>query len=307
MFDRDERISSELKEAWRHAQRRYAGRDNVLGVGIGLRMRGGKHHESLAVRIHIREKIDRKALSARELLPRQLRRKPVDVVDGLHVNQGPCPSFRVRVGVANSIQPGFSAGNQGGEAGTIGALVRGGDGKVYLLSAFHVLYLEDSRTGDPVTQPARPDGGGPNDIVARLAAFNRQLDAAVALVESQRSLRPAAFEVPRSFASARLPVIGEVLSKSGRSTCVTRGRVDYIGPFETVPNAMRIVALPDDPNARICDFGDSGAVWFDETTGEAVGLHLKGDPNTGSSAVASLLASSDSHVGALDALGVTVI
>jgi hypothetical protein len=58
-------------------------------------------------------------------------------------------------------------------------------------------------------------------------------------------------------------------------TGITRGRVDGIGTYMGVAPACHIVPLKN-PSEQISDFGDSGAVWYDPTTLNAVALHCKG-------------------------------
>ena len=77
----------------------------------------------------------------------------------------------------------------------------------------------------------------------------------------------------------RAPAINDVLTKSGRSTDVTTGRVDGVaGPYAGIQASFHLVPAVAD-GSLMCDFGDSGAVWYDARTGEAVGLHCAGAPH----------------------------
>jgi len=87
--------------------------------------------------------------------------------------------------------PGFSVGHPAITAGTIGARVRDGSGRVYVLSNNHVLANSNGATiGDPAYQPGPFDGGTAADQIATLADFqtitftstaNNTIDAAIAL------------------------------------------------------------------------------------------------------------------------------
>ncbi len=44
---------------------------------------------------------------------------------------------------------------------------------------------------------------------------------------------------------------------------------------------MYIEPLSDEADQKVlCQPGDSGAVWYDENTGEAVGIHFAGESNS---------------------------
>ena len=87
--------------------------------------------------------------------------------------------------------PGFSVGHPAITAGTIGARVRDGSGRVYVLSNNHVLANSNGAAiGDPTYQPGPYDGGTAADQIATLTDFqtitfsstaNNTIDAAIAL------------------------------------------------------------------------------------------------------------------------------
>jgi hypothetical protein len=73
----------------------------------------------------------------------------------------------------------------------------------------------------------------------------------------------------------RPPALGDVLVKVGRTTGLTRGRVDGIGTHGGTAYSLRLVPTAGSPGP-ICLDGDSGAVWYDAATALAVGLHCRG-------------------------------
>ena len=87
-----------------------------------------------------------------------------------------------------------------------------------------------------------------------------------------------------------VPALNDVLEKSGRTTGITRGRVQGIGTFNNVFPAIHLRPLLGGMGTVISDRGDSGAVWYSTISGAAVGLHVAGD-NSGANpfAIAAVL------------------
>jgi len=56
-------------------------RANVVGVGVGLRTRGGRREQEVALVIMVRHKIPRAMLAEVDVLPGQIDGVPVDVVE----------------------------------------------------------------------------------------------------------------------------------------------------------------------------------------------------------------------------------
>jgi len=52
---------------------------NVVGVGIGLRQRGGQGTGELAIVVSVAEKVSVSVLAPRDVIPRELEGIPVDV------------------------------------------------------------------------------------------------------------------------------------------------------------------------------------------------------------------------------------
>lgn len=65
-------------------------RPNVVGVGVGLRQRGGVTQNQVALVILVREKVPSALLDVDELLPAEIEGVPVDVqqVGDLSVQEG---------------------------------------------------------------------------------------------------------------------------------------------------------------------------------------------------------------------------
>jgi hypothetical protein len=52
---------------------------NVVGVGVGLRERGGEHTDEMVLTVMVRQKEPRADLDARDVIPSELDGVPVDV------------------------------------------------------------------------------------------------------------------------------------------------------------------------------------------------------------------------------------
>lgn len=70
---------SELKSVKKKYSAYLLSLPNVEGVGIGLKVSGGKKTQQTAIKVFVKEKISRDNLAASELIPEQLEGVPTDV------------------------------------------------------------------------------------------------------------------------------------------------------------------------------------------------------------------------------------
>jgi peptidoglycan hydrolase-like protein with peptidoglycan-binding domain len=286
-----------LQQAYEKAFKAYVGRENVTGIDIGYRYTDGQKTDDIVVRIHVREKISESNLETAEIFPSEIDGVPVDVIQAIYRSQDALESTFERQIRRDRIQPGLSISHPNVTAGTFGAVVYDNiSGRSCILSNWHVLVGSSSASaGDPILQPGSLDGGRlPNDRIGQLerSIIDRDGDAAIALLDDRfdRSIELSQFETGVTLRSARSARIGEVLEKSGRTTGVTRGRVDGYGSYtieysvgaKTI-DGFKIVSVDDgNPNnGEVSSGGDSGSVWYSLETQEGVGLHFAGevDPN----------------------------
>ena len=176
------------------------------------------------------------------------------------------PAFGDRGLGLSPLRPGFEIRRDGSNvAGTMGLFLTDDDGHLLVLTAAHVLPL----LGEGVV-----DGGG-RAIGTVTWVGPQHIDAALFQVGHGVSCVPGqagATEVT-SIADA---VPGQFLTKSGRTTGCTTGRVKRVRhPYRqfTGGHCITIAALDGDENLLTCP-GDSGAVWFDERAQAAVALHV---------------------------------
>ena len=293
-----------VRLALRSAVRNWIFDPNVTLIDFGWRERDGKLAENkYCIRIHVVEKIaPGPALEAavyegitRGSIPQSIGGFPVDVPQAaynLHQwrwgNWGRRPA-NPRAERKAPMQGGISIANAGLRgAGTLGGPVIDREtGARMILSNWHVLVgYWHIRSGSPIYQPGRGDGGQLNDTVARLShhAMASNFDAAVARLTGDRLLINDQYGLgPVKGVSWAQP--GMEVIKSGLKTRVTYGRIsglegtikmNYRGINRLIQNVMTI-----EPHHRsvVSDRGDSGSFWLEEKSMNVVGLHFAGSNN----------------------------
>jgi hypothetical protein len=286
----------QLQQAYQKAFKTYIGRDNVTGIDVGYKYTEGQRTDNIVVRIHVREKVPESSLEAVELFPKEIDGVPVDIIQAIYRPHISTESLIERKTRLNSLQPGISIGHPNITAGTFGAVVYDKvSGKSCVLSNWHVLAGSNQVTpGDSILQPGAIDGGRlPRDRMGQLerSILNADGDAAIAFLDqiSDRPVNLAQLETGVVIQSAREAQHGDILEKSGRTTGVTRGKVDGIGTYtmtypvgiKTIQGFKVVSILDGNPNnEEISSGGDSGAIWYDPQTQEGVGLHFAGETDS---------------------------
>jgi hypothetical protein len=142
---------------------------NVVGVGVGYKVRNGEQTGELTVKVLVQQKIPRAGLTAEALVPPELDGTTTDVVQ-----VGYLRALQARTDRWRPAPGGVSLGHYQITAGTFGAVVRDRATNARLiLSNNHVLAnSNDALVGDPILQPGSIDGGRePQDTLARLERF----------------------------------------------------------------------------------------------------------------------------------------
>ncbi|MGD8805506.1 MAG: hypothetical protein PVH65_06625, partial [Chloroflexota bacterium] len=189
---------------------------------------------------------------------------------------------------ADPLRGGISIGNEYAyDYGTLGALVVDRDtGKVMCLSNWHVLVKYwTARRGQRIYQPGRRDGGTSADTVASLErhAMSVNLDAAVAKLTNARSLTNDQLDIG-AITGVQQPELGMNVVKSGRGSKITYGRISGIEgisePISYSGTERRIFhMITIDQRAsheEVSRGGDSGSIWIDADSKQAIGLHFAG-------------------------------
>jgi hypothetical protein len=281
-----------LQAQARHAAA-LAALPDVVGIGVGEKVTGGRPAGTPALVVYVDVKADRED----GLVPPSVDGVPTDVVACGRPDAPPVPPATTApdpLGLRRRHRPvhaGLSAGNTNA-SGTIGAVCRdaGPDaGRRYLLSANHVFAISNLVDAPAaILQPARADGGTkPDAVVAtvsrsvplRLGPGSRErpnvVDAAIA------EARPADVDwaVPGTGPVTGIdgvPRIGLRVAKTGRTTGRTEGRVAAVNALVLV----RVRANAEHPASWFTGqmivaikvaAGDSGSLVVDGD-GRAVGL-----------------------------------
>jgi hypothetical protein len=142
---------------------------NVVGVGVGYKVRGGREAQELSVITLVERKISKDGLDPGALVPRSVNGVTTDVIEvgELRALQTPRDRWRPAPG-------GVSIGHYRISAGTLGVIVRDrATGVRLILSNNHVLAnSNDAQPGDAILQPGGADGGKVDgDTIAMLERF----------------------------------------------------------------------------------------------------------------------------------------
>lgn len=143
-------------------------RPGVVGVAAGLKNQAGEP----SVVVLVERKLPVSALSAAEMIPKEVNGVPTDVIEIGYLRAYDSPRDRFRP----NIPSGVSIGHYKITAGTLGTIVTDKTtGEKLILSNNHVLAnSNDALVGDAILQPGPTDGGtNPADMVARLERFVR--------------------------------------------------------------------------------------------------------------------------------------
>lgn len=304
----------ETKTLWRaHQALRAAVKEFVVNqrqainlIDIGLPVRGGRLLEDeVALRFHVSEKRSALALEALGVapIPSEYREFPTDVLVGRYgPHWGWGWGWRAQprprpVAQRDRLDPMCGGASISDEfhiaAGTLGGLVYDrAENTPMLLSNWHVLVTEWwARPGQRILQPGRYDGGiVSEDVVARLErdAMAVGLDAAVAKLTGDRRLTNIQIGLWPVEGVGR-PQLGMRVVKSGRSSGRTAGRITGIGGVAKIDYGQRLTLTRlivdvvtierDPPSLEVSRAGDSGSLWLNPETHEALGLHFAGSDN----------------------------
>ncbi len=156
------------KEIIKKHSTQILGKANVVAVGVGFKVTGGKRTSTLSIICSVSKKIEADKVEAKDLIPGILDGMPTDVVETgvIKALQSPTEKHRPAPG-------GVSIGHLDITAGTLGCLVKKGGQHDIILSNNHVLAdSNNAEVGDAILQPGPHDGGRyPADHIADLEQF----------------------------------------------------------------------------------------------------------------------------------------
>ncbi|MBI3616582.1 MAG: hypothetical protein HY211_08740 [Candidatus Omnitrophica bacterium] len=273
--------TAKISKVLKQSESKLLKKSNVVGVGIGKKIKGGKRTGRACLKVYVEKKVAKERLSKQDLVPPWIAEVETDVVEVGKIR--PLASNRQR---SRPARGGASIGHYKITAGTLGCLVKDKKtGKALILSNNHVLAnSNEAQKGDSIIQPGAADGGkNPKDKIAELERWvkisfgNRAntVDAAVALPLNDKDVSPAisSIGIPKGTVKG---TVGLVIQKTGRTTDHTLGeiqdihatvRVDYDGKTALFRNQILTSAMSQG--------GDSGSLVLDQKR-RAVGLLFAG-------------------------------
>lgn len=142
---------------------------NVVGVGVGYKIKGGQQTDDYAIVVMVSQKLPLSAIAPEAVLPKNLSGIKIDVIE-----VGELRALQTRTNRWRPAPGGVSIGHYQITAGTLGAVVRDrSTGDRLILSNNHVIAnSNDADPGDLILQPGPIDGGSPGeDTIAHLERF----------------------------------------------------------------------------------------------------------------------------------------
>lgn len=273
--------TAKISKVLKRSETKLLKKSNVVGVGIGEKIKDGKRTGRTCLKVYVEKKIAKEKLSTQDLVPPLISEVETDVVEVGKIR--PLASNRQR---SRPARGGASIGHYKITAGTLGCLVKDEKtGKTLILSNNHVLANSNAaKKGDTIIQPGAADGGKvKKDKIAELerwvkVGFGKKanaVDAAVARPINDKDVSPeiSSIGMPKGAVKGK---VGLVIQKTGRTTDHTLGeikdvtatvRVDYDGNAALFRNQILTSAMSQG--------GDSGSLVLDRKR-RAVGLLFAG-------------------------------
>jgi hypothetical protein len=291
------RRSGKNASAMRRDRKRTSGwgwRDNIIGVGVGVKQTGGKRTKDAdCVTLFVRQKLPPSRLRRSELVPEWLELESGHgrvLTDLIALGSRPVAhAARVR-----PLQPGAEIGHSRGGRGTLGPIVRRiGRNEKLALSCSHVLALS-GRLFDGIVdieQPVTDGSDNTNDLVGRVldgfsvlksgsSASNRD-DVAIAKlsVTADPALLTTGTTPLTASTLSRFPVgtrtrLQGVVTTDAPGRVLAHGATFTIGEMPFVNGEVPFTGLI--AYETRCARGDSGAAVMQDGTQEVLGLHTAG-------------------------------
>jgi hypothetical protein len=259
----------------------------VLGVGFGVKERGGAVTGVPAWRVYVREKGPLHALAAAERIPAEVGGTATDVIEKAPTRATAVAYEPPRPPTRSPPASGARIVNARGVPGTLGCMaITPHDGAAVLVSNHHVLFGAGAGEGEPVWLVEREADAAAFHYLGStrygrlgtvtFGGVDYHVDCAVAVLDGANALPPLRRTEPEETAGP--PAAGTVVKKTGPVTGTTRGVVvDVAYPdvvlIEGRPRAApgQILVRPAEDGVAFSAGGDSGAILRDERGG-MVGL-----------------------------------
>ena len=266
-----------------------AGRENVLGFGVGFRYTAKRPTGDVAVKVYVREKLPLRRINASFAVPGDIDGVPTDVEE---IGEVMLHSYTKRY--PRPVPSGVAVSNiKFHRSGTLGCLVVLNNGKLCILSNNHVLANENSaEIGDDIIQPGYAESAPAEDQVigvlenfAKINATRNSVDAAVAWTSDQLA---SPVHITYYLNPTPIPVaLGMTVLKNGSSTEATIGIVTDLGanisvqyePFPAGAEMINQVAIRGISGSFSMP-GDSGSLIVTNATKQPVALLFAGSSDS---------------------------
>ena len=160
--------------------------------------------------------------------------------------------------------------------GTLGFFARSLDGAAWLVSCYHVLGRVNFGAFEPGEAVFQPDYGTNPQAIALLTTgqYDRSLDCDAARIEPGVEIVNGILGLGRINPAPITPFVGMRVCKYGVATELTEGIVTAVSGSDVFIEPA--AGFPE--NYRLSATGDSGALWVEQGSLQAVALHKQGAP-----------------------------
>ncbi len=162
-------VTDEISQVKEGSKGALLAKQNVVGVGVGYKIKGGQQTDDYAIVVMVSQKLPLSAIAPEAVLPKNVSGIKIDVIE-----VGELRALQTRTNRWRPAPGGVSIGHYQITAGTLGAVVRDrSTGERLILSNNHVIANSNNAdSGDLILQPGPIDGGSPGeDTIAHLERF----------------------------------------------------------------------------------------------------------------------------------------
>ena len=266
---------------------------NVVDVAIGLKETNGELTEDIVFQIFVKEKVASSDLDTSEIIPKEIKGFPTDVVKVPEaVNREDSSEHRPVTG-------GVQISNGKGHVGTLGCFARlKSDNSLVMLSNEHVIYSDGAVAGEKIGQPNIDDKcccccayvDGIVGTILSPSFNNGTVDCAIASLDTSITpdhiLHNAMQNDELHMDGIDVAVVGDAVRKIGRTSGLTNGTVTSIngptarrnGQIFIRPAAGETYRESTNNKLAFSDGGDSGSIIINASN-MVIGLLWGGDPN----------------------------
>lgn len=274
---------------------------NVVGIGCGEKISNGINTKAPTLTYLVEKKVSKDQLSSSDIIPNKINGVPTDVIEVGEVLSQPyllnsSPTSQSLTSQYRPIPGGVSCGTQDLlGAGTLGCAVRD-TSNIYILSNNHVIAnVNKSKIGSSIYQPAYYEGGSSTEPFASLYNYKQiklgsggaysvnKIDAALGYVGKRNDssvntlIQSGIAELGAVKGITTDLVLGQAVSKTGRTTGLTSGNILLLNASIIVNYSLTEKALFTGQivSSVMSLPGDSGSIGLDKDN-KAFGLLFAG-------------------------------